>query len=119
GIRDRNVTGVQTCALPIFVDECFNRGIPIITSYGMTESCDQIAANRVMTVGDLSRPKKSVGRIFPPNEIEIRKPSGKALPMESGQIGLRGPQIFDGYMQDKKNDEAAFDENGWFNTKDV
>jgi len=101
------------------VDECFNRGIPIITSYGMTESCAQIAANPLMTVGDLSRPKKSVGRIFPPNEIEIRKPSGKALPMESGQIWLRGPQIFDGYMQDKKNDEAAFDENGWFNTKDV
>src|SRR5699024_10073940 len=98
------------------VDECFNRGIPIISSYGMTESCAQIAANPLMTVGDLSRPKKSAGRIFSPNEIEIRRATGRAESRESGEIWLRGPQLFDGYLHPKGN--TKFDNKGWFNTGD-
>src|SRR5699024_9860397 len=98
------------------IDCCFERGIPIISSYGMTESCAQIAANPLMTVGDLSRPKKSAGRIFSPNEIEIRTATGRAESRESGEIWLRGPQLFDGYLHPKESFD--FDNNGWFNTGD-
>ncbi|HLR32988.1 MAG TPA: AMP-binding protein, partial [Fodinibius sp.] len=98
------------------IDRCFNRGIPIISSYGMTESCAQITANPLMTVGDLSRPKKSAGRIFSPNEIEIRTASRRAQSRESGEIWLRGPQLFDGYLHSIGNNK--FDNKGWFNTGD-
>lgn len=102
---------------PSPIDECFNRGIPIITSYGMTESCAQIAANPLKTVGDLSRPKESVGKIFDPNNIDIRNEEGQSVgPSVSGQIWLKGPQIFDGYLN--KNNAEYFDSEGWFNTGD-
>ncbi|SHE44591.1 2-succinylbenzoyl-CoA synthetase [Fodinibius roseus] len=100
---------------PSLVDQCFNRGIPIISSYGMTESCAQIAANPLMRVGDLSRPRKSVGRVFDPNSIEIRNQEGESVTDgESGLIWLRGPQLFDGYL----NRENNFDDDNWFNTGD-
>lgn len=99
------------------VDECFNRGVPIIASYGMTESCAQIAANPLMTIGDLSRPKKSTGKLFAPNKIEIRDANNQPLEAEtSGQLWLKGPQVFDGYLY--QNPAETFDEQGWFNTGD-
>ncbi len=102
---------------PSLIDDCFNRGIPIITSYGMTESCAQIAANPLKTVGDLSRPKKSVGKIFGPNSIDIRNDEGQSVDtFVSGQIWLKGPQIFDGYLN--RNNTNYFDSEGWFNTGD-
>ncbi len=102
---------------PSLIDDCFNRGIPIITSYGMTESCAQIAANPLKTVGDLSRPKKSVGKIFAPNNVDIRNNEGQSVDTSvSAQIWLKGPQIFDGYLN--RNNTDYFDSKGWFNTGD-
>ena len=99
------------------VDECFQRGVPIIASYGMTESCAQIAANPLMTIGDLSRPKKSAGKLFMPNEIDIRNDDNQSVDTgESGQVWLKGPQIFDGYLNQTR--PTHFDDQGWFNTGD-
>src|SRR5699024_9112955 len=99
------------------VDECFNRGIPIITSYGMTESCAQIAANPLCTFGDQCSPKKVVVRTLPPTEIEIRKPSGKALPMEPGRLGRAGPQSLNGNMKIKRINEPPLNKKAGLNTK--
>lgn len=95
------------------------RGIPIVSSYGMTETCAQIAANSMLKPSGVYNPKKSVGRIFQPNRVEIRDPNnGKKLPpLEQGLIWLKGPQIFDGYS-DKKLNKDSFDKKGWFNTGD-
>lgn len=102
---------------PSLVDACFSRGIPVISSYGMTESCAQIAANPQMTVGDLSRPRASAGKIFHPNRIEIRDKDGKpAKTSGMGQIWLKGPQLFDGYLN--RDNTHYFDDKGWFNTGD-
>jgi len=100
------------------ISNSLTRGIPIVTSYGMTETCAQIAANPMLRSGGMYIPKKSVGRVFEPNEIEIRDDNGNALPyLESGHIWLRGPQVFDGYLQAELN-RSAFDAEGWFNTGD-
>ncbi|MEX0647096.1 MAG: o-succinylbenzoate--CoA ligase [Balneolaceae bacterium] len=94
------------------------KGIPIVSSYGMTETCAQIAANPVLKPMGMYVPKKSVGRIFPPNEIEIRNEGGSAVPpIESGRIWLKGPQVFDGYTDEDLN-RKVFDEDGWFDTGD-
>ena len=99
------------------VEECFQRGVPIIASYGMTESCAQIAANPLMTIGDLSRPKKSAGKVFEPNNIDIRNEDSQAVTVgRSGQIWLKGPQVFDGYWNQVPS--SSFDKQGWFNTGD-
>jgi o-succinylbenzoate---CoA ligase len=100
------------------INNALTRGLPIVTSYGMTETCAQIAANPMLKPGGDYIPKKSVGQIFEPNQIEIRDENNRPLPYnESGQIWLKGPQVFDGYL-DKNQNEASFDKKEWFNTGD-
>lgn len=105
--------------IPIsLINKALTRGLPIVTSYGMTETCAQIAANPMLRPSGEYIPKKSVGPVFEPNKIEIRDDHKRPLPFnESGQIWLKGPQIFDGYLDQKQN-STSFDKNGWFNTGD-
>lgn len=94
------------------------RGLPIVSTYGMTETCAQIAANPTLAPSGTYIPLKSVGKPFPPNELQIRDDNCKILgPNQSGTIWLKGPQVFDGYF-DKENNGKLFDEDGWFNTGD-
>src|SRR6056297_1575580 len=100
------------------IEWAVTRGIPIVTSYGMTETFAQIAANPILNPSGTYLPKNSVGHLFSPNLIEIRDDNNKPLPnRESGQIWLKGPQVFDGYLAKELNHEV-FDEDGWFNTGD-
>lgn len=99
------------------IDRALTRGIPLITSYGMTETCAQIAANPMLRSG-IYIPKTSVGPVFRPNEVEIRSESGEKMNNhESGYIWLRGPQVFNGYLDSEQN-RQVFDQDGWFNTGD-
>ena len=94
------------------------RGIPIVSSYGMTETCAQIVANPMMTPSGMYTPLKSVGKPFPPNKLQIRDDDGKRLGRnQSGTIWLKGPQVFDGYYH-SEDSEGKFDKDGWFNTGD-
>lgn len=94
------------------------RGIPVVSSYGMTETCAQIMANPLLAPSGMYTPLKSVGKPFPPNRMEIRNEDRQALGKnQSGQIWLKGPQVFDGYLNEEDN-EGKFDQEGWFNTGD-
>ncbi|MEP1150679.1 MAG: o-succinylbenzoate--CoA ligase [Balneola sp.] len=94
------------------------RGVPIVSSYGMTETCAQIVTNSMTAPSGMYTPLKSVGKPFPPNQLQIRDDEGKVLGKnQSGMIWLKGPQIFDGYYQQDKIGET-FDEKGWFRTGD-
>ncbi|MDZ7714699.1 MAG: AMP-binding protein [Balneolaceae bacterium] len=94
------------------------RGIPLVSSYGMTETCAQIAANPLLQPSGIYRPLKSVGDIFKPNKIEIRDEHNKKLSANnSGTIWIKGPQVFDGYLNPERPN-LSFDEGGWFNTGD-
>src|SRR5260370_1513880 len=42
GIRDSSVTGVQTCALPIFIDERCRRGARSIWAAGIADAGDTV-----------------------------------------------------------------------------
>lgn len=102
------------------IERALERGIPIVSSYGMTETCAQIAANPMLQPRGIYTPKKSVGTIFKPNEVQIREPeSGSVMPAnEHGEIWLRGPQVIDEYLSPELT-ERSFDADGWFNTRDV
>lgn len=102
---------------PALVKKSNSKGVPLVPSYGMTETCAQIAANPILKPSGTYGPMNSVGEIFAPNKIEIRDENNKRLGVNnSGLIWLKGPQIFDGYLN--KNNVAFFDRNGWFNTGD-
>ncbi len=94
-------------------------GVPIVTSYGMTETAGQIAANPILSPKGAHISKTSVGRPFRPNRVEIRDVDGNPLPaLEEGSIWLKGPQVFDGYLDSKIN-RKRFDNEGWFHTGDI
>ncbi len=100
------------------INEATTRGIPIVISYGMTETFGQIVANPTLRSGGMYIPKRSVGVIFRDNDMEIRDENGQAIPaLESGRIWLKGPQVFDGYLDPARN-EGVFDSDGWFDTGD-
>lgn len=102
---------------PELLEATINRNIPVITSYGMTETCALIAANSTFTQTKNEGDLNSVGHIFEPNEIEIRDEINDPAPAgTSGTIWLKGPQVFDGYYGSSKR--SSFDKKGWFNTGD-
>ena len=103
---------------PDMIEQAVTRGIPVITSYGMTETCAQIAANPMLKPGGRYIPKKSVGPVFKENSVEIRSENGTPVRYnEPGQIWLKGPQLFDGYVN-PNDSRRVFDRDGWFNTGD-
>lgn len=99
------------------VKQCNNKGVPLVPSYGMTETCAQIAANPILKPSGTYGPMNSVGELFSPNKIEIRDEENNVLGVNnSGRIWLKGPQVFDGYFGQSR--ENVFDDKGWFNTGD-
>ncbi|WP_445664892.1 AMP-binding protein [Fodinibius sp. AD559] len=100
-----------------FIKECRNKGIPLVPSYGMTETCAQIAANPILKPSGTYGPLKSVGTVLKPNKIQIRDEKNKAVSVNTtGEIWIKGPQVFDGYLNLDNKD--YFDANGWFRTGD-
>lgn len=86
--------------------------MPAIYSFGMTETCAQIVA----ASADKYLPPGSTGRVLPPNDLTIRDESGNLVPNgQTGLVCLKGPQVFDGYLDDNIN---PFFAGGWFNTGD-
>jgi O-succinylbenzoic acid--CoA ligase len=99
------------------IKECRDKGIPLVPSYGMTETCAQIAANPILKPSGTYGPLKSVGTVFEPNKIQIRDENNEAVNMNTtGELWIKGPQLFDGYLNLDNND--FFDEDGWFRTGD-
>jgi acyl-CoA synthetase (AMP-forming)/AMP-acid ligase II len=94
------------------IEKTFN--VPVIESYGMTEAAHQMASNPLPPA---ARKPGSVGRAAGP-EIAIMGEGGKLLPAgESGEIVIRGPNVFEGYVSNPEANAAAF-VDGWFRTGD-
>ncbi len=90
---------------PALIQACRDRNIPVIPSFGMTETAGAVI--RVPYALWKTAPPGTSGRVAAPNEARIRE----------GQLELRGPQIFDGY-EDASLNAAAFTADGWFRTGD-
>jgi len=96
--------------------EARKRKIPIMKSYGMTETTAQftcVPINSIFNADPLSS-----GVPLPGNKIQIRDSNKIVLEHgESGLIYLKGPQVIDEYLYPKEANHA-FDEKGWFYTGD-
>lgn len=92
-------------------------GIPVIKSYGMTETCAHFTMVRPEKAFD-SNPLSS-GQPIGDNQVEIRDETG--MPVKAGVPGLiwlRGGQVVSGYIH-PGHANNAFDGQGWLNTGDV
>jgi acyl-CoA synthetase (AMP-forming)/AMP-acid ligase II len=92
-------------------------GAGIISGYGLTE-CPILAMNRI---GDPDEKlAETEGRPSSENvDLRVVRGDGSlADPGEEGELRVRAPQLFRGYVNSSL-DEAAFDENGYFRTGDL
>ncbi|MDP8901005.1 MAG: o-succinylbenzoate--CoA ligase [Actinomycetota bacterium] len=88
------------------VDGALARGLPVHTSYGLTEMASQVTT----TPPAASREElRTAGRILPYREVRV---SGE------GEILTRGATLFAGYLRDGGPD-LPLDEGGWFRTGDL
>ncbi len=92
--------------------EAATRGLPVLTSYGMTESCSQIAA---LNINDSPEKRGSAGRPLPGARIEIRDENGAALPAGiTGQVWIAGTML--GRSEARM---AEHTEHEWLQTGDI
>jgi O-succinylbenzoic acid--CoA ligase len=97
--------GGQACS-PELYDEARQRGIPVLTSYGLTEACSQVSTLVWPPPATVPVRNGVVSSGFPLPEVEVR--------IRNGILQVRGPTLFTGYV----DAPAALDEDGFFDTQD-
>ena len=88
------------------VDEALVCGLPLHTSYGLTEMASQVTTT---PPGASLRELRTSGRALPGREVSLS---------ERGEILVRGATLFAGYVEGEESDRPL-DEEGWFHTRDL
>ncbi len=117
--RERALAGLRVllsggaATPPSLLTECARRGVPLLTTYGLTEACSQIASQRPSSP---YRPEPGSGRALAGAEIRVVSSDGDSV----GNVLVRGPMLMSGYWRgpDRALDPAT-DEEGWFDTGDL
>jgi o-succinylbenzoate---CoA ligase len=91
---------------PSLVDEALARGLPLHTSYGLTEMASQVTTT---PAGASLKELHTSGRALPGREVSIS---------ERGEILVRGETLLAGYAGGEELDRPL-DEEGWFHTRDL
>jgi fatty-acyl-CoA synthase len=91
----------------------------INSGYGLTET------SAICTMTDCQDPLEfrvqTFGRSFPGVEVVIKDPDSekRLLPLEEGEIRVRGYNVTRGYYDDPEKTAASFDGEGFFRTGDI
>ncbi len=96
------------------LEACVLRDIPVVQTYGLTESSSQAVT---LSPADALRKLGSAGRPLPPVQLRIMHDNRQASAGEPGQIFLKGPTITPGYVERPEATAQAF-QDGWFATGD-
>jgi O-succinylbenzoic acid--CoA ligase len=91
-------------ARPALLARAADRGVPVVTTYGLTEACSQVATQ---PYGTVNRGELGVGQPVPGVEVRI----------VDGAIRIRGPTLLSGYFPDEGS--PATDGDGWLATDDL
>jgi long-chain acyl-CoA synthetase len=84
----------------------FALGVPMFEIWGMTETCGGSSANYPGSIK-----LGSIGIAAPHNEMKLDPATGEIL--------IRGPNIFSGYLNLPEKTQEMFDAEGWMHTGDV
>ncbi|WP_416353433.1 o-succinylbenzoate--CoA ligase [Agrilactobacillus fermenti] len=91
---------------------CQQRHIPVVQSYGMTETASNVVA---LNFKDAQRKLGSSGQALFPVQLRIDHPKNKKL----GEIQLKSPTIAQGYLNQPELFQKKFTPDHWFKTGDV
>jgi len=100
--------------LPL-LQACVARGVPVVQTYGMTETASQAAT---LAPADALRKLGSAGQPLLPLELRIDAGGREAAPGEAGEICVRGPMVTTGYYGRPEATAAAI-VDGWLHTGDM
>lgn len=92
-------------------------GGQLIEGYGLTETSPVIVGNPF----DGSRRPGAIGLPFPDTHVRLvdpKEPAREVAPGEEGELLVRGPQVFAGYLERPEETAAAF-VDGYFRTGDL
>lgn len=120
------ITGAEKlpAALATSFEEKFGKGV--LEGYGLTETSPVVSVNLPEPKakrGEMVQPSSrlgSTGKLAPGIAAEIRAAeTGEKLSLhDSGMLWLRGPNIFEGYLDDAERSAAVL-RDGWFKTGDL
>ena len=103
-------------APPSLLEECAARGVPVVQTYGLTESSSQVAT---LVPEDALRKLGSAGKALFPTEVRIEREDGAPCAAgEPGEILVRGPSITPGYLNHPEESARAL-RGGWLHTGDI
>jgi O-succinylbenzoic acid--CoA ligase len=97
--------GGQACPPPLF-EAARERALPVLTSYGLTETCSQLSTLHFPPPRSAPVSQGVVGVGFPLGDSELR--------IVQGMIEVRGPSLFTRYI----GKPSPFDDAGFFATGD-
>lgn len=92
-------------ATPALLARAAERDLPVLTTYGLTETCAQVATQRP---GAIDRDPRGATPPLPGVEVRI----------VAGEIQVRGPSLFSGYLTPGGID-LPLEPGGWFATGDL
>lgn len=90
----------------------------IIEGYGMTETAPTMCGSPMTP----ARRHGSLGLPFPSTEMrlgDLEDPEKEPAEGEPGEILVRGPQVFSGYIDEPEENAKAFTSDGYFRTGDI
>jgi len=99
---------------PALLTHCLELQLPIICTYGMTETASQITALEL-----IKYPHKlnSVGQVLPHAQVKIIHPANSVIEDSLyGEIAIKSPALMSGYLQ---HNDQQFDADGYFVTGDL
>jgi len=98
------------------LEECARRGLPVVQTYGLTETGSQVAT---LAPRDALAKLGSAGKPLYPNALRILDADGHdAVPGAAGEIAVRGPVVTTGYADRPEETERAI-RDGWLHTGDL
>ena len=95
-------------------------GLLVTEGYGLTE-CSPVVTTTTDVDKDVALQKiGSIGRVLPGVEVRVVDENGEnVLSGDSGEIWVRGPNVFRGYFEDPEATARALTADGWLRTGDV
>lgn len=110
------ISGGAPCPASL-ADDVRAAGYRFREGYGLTECGPNCFA---ISDAEAERRPGSVGWPVPYLEARLRSPDGtRPHTGETGELQLRGPQLFGGYFRDPERTAAALPEEGWLRTGDL
>lgn len=103
-------------ATPELLAAAWDAGVPVATTYGLTEASSQVAT---ALPADARAKPGTVGKPLFGAEVRVVDASGSDLPPgEIGELLVRGPQVMSGYYRNPEATARSL-RDGWLHTGDL